>query len=239
MIVHNERGHRIEDEDEMYPEDDAQFYQTPRRNVGRDKDTTPPSSRPRTPINAYYPSNPIMGGGSGHLTSTLSIGGEGGGAAERTSSGSNSKAYAPSVAPSISARSVSGGPPASTGYSDSESRRKGKERDRYGYEDGQRERDRASVYTATPSTAVDRGGPGYGAAPSIFRGASMAGSLYSPSARPPIQIHVRCRSMMVRLAVAVAANMLPLLVVVVLLPVVRVDLVNSDTLEGYLRPVAK
>ena len=197
MIVYNERGHRIEDEDlDFYPEDETQSYQTSRRsNFGTSANGTPPSSRPRTPVNAYYPSNPIAGSGSGHRTSTLST--VDGGVVERTSSSNTSKGYASSITPSTSARSVSG--PA--GHSDLETRSrkgKGKERDGYsGYEDSlkEKEKDRASsVYTVTPTTALDktssRGGPGsiYGAPSSVSRRESTAGgvgSIYSPSVRPP------------------------------------------------------
>jgi hypothetical protein len=103
VIVYNERGHRIEDEDlDSYPEDDMQSYQNSRRGVAGNG--TPPSSRPRTPVNPYYPSNPITGSGSGHRTSTVSTGEE----EWRKREQQYQTIMLQPIAPSLSARSVSG-----------------------------------------------------------------------------------------------------------------------------------
>ena len=82
VIVYNERGHRIDEDLEVYPDDDAQ---TSRRSIGLND--PPSSSRPSTPVNVYSPSNPIAGGGLEHRTSTLSTRD----AVERTPSNNNSK----------------------------------------------------------------------------------------------------------------------------------------------------
>lgn len=164
VIVYNERGHRIEDEDlDVYPEDD-QSYQTS-RSERRGGDGTP--------INQYPP--PAAGSGSRRDSSfpqldPIRI--------EKSSSRGYPPSAAPSIAPSTSHRSTAD----RSMYSGSDSeRRKGKDRE---YED------RASVTpvdnsrSAYGQSPISRGASS--AAPDTYSATWGGGvSAQSPSIRPP------------------------------------------------------
>ena len=180
VIVYNERGHRIEDDDiDIYPEDDAQVQSSARserererererdreRERERDRDRSEPASRARTPVDSYYASN---GGGSRRTSSAFAEANR----VERSAS----KGYSPSIAPSQRStirESRKGSDGEKTG-SDSD-RRRGKDRDReserYKEEDRDRGfgspsvapsvRSRTSAYGAPPiETSYSNGGSG-------------------------------------------------------------------------------
>lgn len=176
VIVYNERGHRSEDEDlDVYPEDD-----TSSQTVRNDRYGSP-SSRPRTPINPYYPHSLINAGGSGSRSSTAVL--PDGNRTER----STSRGYAPSIAPSTSARStVDKG----AYYSDSEKRRVRDREDRFDDRSStahlDRPRNAGSMYGASPisrvsSTAV--GDPYTSPRGSVLQPSHPPS--YPPSVRPP------------------------------------------------------
>ena len=114
MIVYNERGHRIEDDNiDIYPEDDVSSQNNNPRNNSNGYST----SRSHTPIDSYYPpsssnsrrpSNAVIPDVTRIDTRTIEA----------------SKGYTPSVAPSARSATYKGGDGERTG-SDSE-RRKGK-----------------------------------------------------------------------------------------------------------------
>lgn len=169
VIVYNERGHRIEDEDlDVYPEDD----QTPRTDRHGS-----PSLRSHTPINPYYPHTSIGAGSSTSRGSTAGM--PDGNRMERSAS----RGYPPSITPSTSVRST-----ADRGaYSSDSDRKKGRDRE-------DRSDDRSS---ATLIDRTRNAGPVYGASPVSRVGSTTGGDPYTstwgsapqpsypPSVRPP------------------------------------------------------
>ena len=161
MIVYNERGHRIEDDDiDVYPEDDVSSQNNSRSNpIGRS------SSRPHTPVDSYYPpssshsrraSNAVIPDVTRIDTRTVEL----------------SKGYTPSVAPS--ARS------ATYRSSDSE-RKKGKER----YTEDEKDRDRGMPAELSP---IERtASTGLVSSPIARAGSihSVVGGEISPNWNPP------------------------------------------------------
>ena len=126
MIVYNERGHRIEDDNiDIYPEDDVSSQNNNSRNSANGHST----SRSHTPVDPYYPasssnsrrtSNAVIPDVTRIDTRTVEV----------------SKGYTPSIAPSARSATYRGSDGERTG-SDSE-RRKGKE----SYTEGGKDRDR-------------------------------------------------------------------------------------------------
>ncbi len=167
VIVYNERGHRIEDEDlDIYPEDD----QTPRTDRHGS-----PSLRSHTPINPYYPHTSTGVGSSSSRGSTAGM--PDGNRIERSAS----RGYAPSITPSTSVRST-----ADRGaYSSDSERKKGRDRE-------DRSDDRSS---ATLIDRTRNAGPIYGASPSSRVGSTTGGDPYTstwglasqPSYPPPVR----------------------------------------------------
>ena len=116
MIVYNERGHRIEDDNiDIYPEDDV----SPQNNNSRNNPNGYSTSRSHTPVDSYYPpsssnsrrtSNAVIPDVTRIDTRTIEV----------------SKGHTPSIAPSARSATYRGSDGERTG-SDSE-RRKGKGR---------------------------------------------------------------------------------------------------------------
>ena len=191
VIVYNERGHRIEDDDiDTYPEDDQSAL-----NGGRSDRRSEPVSRSRTPVEPYYP----PGGSSSRRTSNSGI--PDATRIERTAS----KGYSPSIAPSTrsaaySTRDIPRGSDGERTGSDSE-RKKGKDREReYGIEDRDRgftptgDRNRNSVYGA-PSIAKVASSNGGGQGPEMLSsGWGAPPSVGYPSSRSPSIRHPRSGS---------------------------------------------
>ena len=185
VIVYNERGHRIEDDDiDTYPEDDQSAL-----HGGRSDRRSEPVSRSRTPVEPYYP----PGGSRSRHTSNSGI--PDATRIERTAS----KGYSPSIAPSTrsaaySTREMPRGSDGERTGSDSE-RKKGKDREReYGIEDRgftpTGDRNRNSVYGASSiaKVASSNGGgqgqemlsSGWGAPPSVGHPSSRSPSIKQP-----------------------------------------------------------
>ena len=108
MIVYNERGHRIEDDNiDLYPEDDVSSQNNNPKNNANGYST----SRPHTPVDSYYPPS-----GNSRRTSNTLI--------PDVTRIEVSKGYTPSIAPTARSATYRGSDGERTG-SDSE-RRKGK-----------------------------------------------------------------------------------------------------------------
>ena len=186
VIVYNERGHRIEDDDiDVYPEDDQSAL-----NGGRSGRRSEPVSRSRTPVDPYYPP-----GGSSRRTSNV------GTPDVMRIEHSAPKGYSPSITPSArsaaySTRDIPRGSDGERTGSDSE-RKKGKDREReYGAEDRDRgftpsrsatpgDRNRSSIYGA-PSIAKVASSNGGGQAPEMLSSGWVANpSVGHPSSRSP------------------------------------------------------
>ncbi|PPQ91717.1 hypothetical protein CVT25_012858 [Psilocybe cyanescens] len=123
VIVYNERGHRIEDDDiDVYPEDD-----TITNGSRSERLRSEPASRSRTPVEAYYP--PTGGSSSRRASGVPDVS-----RMERSSS----KGYPPSVAPSQR----------SAAYSSAQDRHRGSDGERTGSDSDRRKgKDRESQYS--------------------------------------------------------------------------------------------
>ena len=165
MIVYNERGHRIEDDDiDVYPEDDVSSHNNNSRN-----NTNGRSSRSHTPVDSYYPPS------SSHSRSAST-------AVIPDVSRVDphvSKAYTPSITPSTRNATYRGSDGEKTG-SDSE-RKKGKQK----HIDDEKDRDRGMPGGPSPIERTTSNGPGSPIAKVGSTHSAIGGGRMSPSSWVP------------------------------------------------------
>ena len=169
MIVYNERGHRIEDDDiDVYPEDDVSSQHNSSRNNANGRS----SSRSHTPVDPYYPpsssnsrrtSNAVIPDVTRIDARTTEV----------------SKGYTPSAAPSARSATYRGSDGERT--SSDPGRKKGKER----YTDDEKDRDRGMPGGPSPIEKTTSAGPGSIAKASSIHSAVGGGEMLSSNWNPP------------------------------------------------------
>ena len=169
MIVYNERGHRIEDDDiDVYPEDDVSSQHNSSKNNANGRS----SSRSHTPVDPYYPpsssnsrrtSNAVIPDVTRIDARTTEV----------------SKGYTPSAAPSARSATYRGSDGERT--SSDPGRKKGKER----YTDDEKDRDRGMPGGPSPIEKTTSAGPGSIAKASSIHSAVGGGEMLSSNWNPP------------------------------------------------------